>query len=270
MKHTIIFLSFVLIGVCCFTQTPGYQGYKWAVYGSTGLSPAFNGDYLQDDLEDNSTHSRIGLNARFDVSTDYTLNKVVVAGGSFKHITTNIPYAYYTVALESPLSPFDAASYLGDIKLNANFGSFYLKFFPFERKGVIAPIGHYNKFEFIFGMVKGSTGGWSSDFYDPDIEAYHSNGETLILPEFEDLNYQLDERIMGFIYTFGNTWAFTDKLIFDFSTQFGWLIGSDFMSDIVPEGNSGDSEYYYEQDAINRLQGAFLMNFNFGVGYFLF
>ncbi len=270
MKRNLLNLFFVLIALNGITQNPGYMGSKWVVYGSTAISPALNNRYLDLDREGNSSVSNVSINARFDISTDYTLSKAVVFGGSVKHITTNIPYAYYTVDLNNAISPYDVASYFGDVKLNANFASLYIKFYPFGRRGVIAPVGNYNKFELIIGMIGGKTGGWSSDFYDPELSRYNNNGESLILPEFSDLNYQLDEKVVGLVYTFGNSWAFTDKLLFDFSTQFGWLIGSNIFSDISPSDNSGEAESTYEQQAIDRVQGAFLMNFNFGIGYFIF
>ncbi len=267
MKRISINLIFVLFALNGITQNPGYMGSKWVVYGSTALSPALNKRFLDLDSEGNSSVSNVGINARFDISTDYTLSKIVAIGASVKHITTNIPYAYYTVNLNSNISPYEVASYYGDVNLQANFASFYLKFFPFGRRGVIAPVGNYNKFELMVGMIGGKTGGWSSDIYDPSLIHYSNNGESLVLPEFSDLNYQLDEKVFGLIYTFGNTWAFTEKLLFDFSTQFGWVIGS---SDISADGNYGEGETTYEQHAIDRVQGTFLMNFNFGIGYFIF
>ncbi len=270
MKGLLINLIFVLFVINGITQNPGYMGSKWVVYGSTALSPALNKRYLEVDQEGNSSVSNIGINARFDISTDYTLSKIVAIGGSVKHITTNIPYAYYTVDLNSNISPYDVASYFGDVKLNANFASFYLKFYPFGRRGVIAPIGNYNKFELMVGMIGGSTGGWSSDAYDSELLRYFEDGVSLILPEFEDLNYQLDESVFGLIYTFGNTWAFTDKLLFDFSTQFGWIVQSSIFAEGDLKRNIGDNEFDYESNATDRIQGSFLMNFNFGIGYFIF
>ncbi|MBK7038225.1 MAG: hypothetical protein IPH42_18330 [Bacteroidetes bacterium] len=266
MKRNLLNLFFVFCVINGITQNPGYMGSKWVVYGSTALSPALNKRYLELDQEGNSTAPNIGVNVRFDISTDFTLSKIVAIGGSVKHITTKIPYAYYSVDLNTDLSNFDEASYFGDVTLNANFASFYLKFYPFGRRGVIAPVGNYNKFELMVGMIGGSTGGWSSDTYDPTISRYYEYGESLILPTFEDLNYQLDEKVFGLLYTFGNSWAFTEKLLFDFSTQFGWVIGS---SDISSDGNYGEGETTYEQHAIDRVQGTFLMNFNFGIGYFI-
>ncbi len=268
MKQFFIYSLMILSCISVQAQTPGYQGHKFGVYVSTALSPALYKDYLEEDIGNNSEIGKVGINARFDLSADYTLSKIVVFGGSVKHLSTKMPYSYYTTPINSDVSPYDVASFLGDIKLNANFGSFYFKFFPFKKKGAIAPVGHYSKLEMVFGKVVGTNGGFVANTYIGSNS--HNNTGTLILPEFEALNYQVDETVFAFIYSFGNTWAFTDKLLFDFSTQFGYVFKTGGIENIFYRDNTGYDDFYFKDDALQRLNGTMLLNFNFGFGYLLF
>ncbi|MFI5172385.1 MAG: hypothetical protein ACHQFW_08340 [Chitinophagales bacterium] len=263
-------LTVIYIFICfsTFAQVPGYMGQRWAVYGDVALSPAYYKQYLANDVFNRSPVHNWGLNCRYEISTDLTFNKSQALGISLKHITTTIPFAYYTTKIPENVIGYELASYTGDVRLNANFISFYVKIFPFKNKGSIAPVGHYNKLEFAIGTAKAKTGKYvrtqysSSDYYDYE-------NETLILTDFEYLNYQREKPMIGLLYSFGNQIVVFDKGIFDLNTQIGWITPVSIIDGGLTANNEGSTETIFEENVAERINGTFFLNITIGFGYFL-
>jgi len=263
MKNTFILLYGLISLSIANAQVPGYMGKHMSIHVGAALSPSLNEEYIYDDDDELSSVNQYGLNKRLSVAAEYTLSKVVSAGFSFQHLPTNIPYAYYSVELPENPSEIRFASYFGDLDLKANFGSLFFKFYSFQNKGSIAPIGKYHKLEIAYGFAKASTG---TNFDAGESLGYHDGWYYIPLQNFDDLNYQLDEPIFVFMYSFGSETVYFNKLIGDFNVQIGFVPdGAAFGKD-----NSGGSQEEFDDDVIGRISCAYFFNVNFGIGYFVF
>jgi len=248
MRRAFLIPGFCLLTSLSVAQAPGYVGKKFSVYyeSSFFLSRQHNAAGRHD----------YGVNIRSNISLDYVASKSVALGGSFQYMSTKLNDAFYMGAGEDP---FIEHAFYGDVKLRGPAVSLYVKTFHFRKKGYLAPIGTYSKFELLYGRVKGKTGEVLSRF-----DSYY-----VYQKKFENLGYA-DVPIYGFLYTFGRQSLFYDRLFINTSSSIGFFppgIGAVF-------GDNNGYYYGHESDFIrdsnNRLAGYFLFNFNLGLGVLIF
>ena len=270
MKRKSVIILIILFGFLNMKgQVPGYIGKRLAVFAEFGLSPAFNNSYNILDYYDRSSVSNFGINFRPGIGLDFTVSKVVTLGVTFKHLNTHIPMNYYSISLPENPELLEYASYFGDVDISANFGSFYFKLYPFQRKGSIAPIGKYHKFEFVYGFASAKTGGFvetnHNEYINVESQQYSGfvNSNSLVLTNFEDLNYQYAGPLAFLIYAFGAETIIFDKVTADYNLQLGLPL-TGYLSYI-----NEDDVYITYTDIDERVQNTFYFGVNMSFGYFI-
>jgi len=254
----------VLCMITASAQVPGYKGRHMALHVETAISPALNGDYLSDDADHLSTANTVGINTRLIIAADYTVSKSVSLGFSGQYLPTMIPYAYYAVELPENPSEIEYAGYLGDVDIDAYFGSAFIKLYSFGRSGAIAPVGKYHKIEIAYGYAKASTGGYV-EVNEPH-DSPHGRPD-IALDAFEDLNYEYAEGILAVMYSYGKETVYFDRLIGNINMQIGAVLW-EYLGNL--KGNFGTTEYEFQSDLIGRIGGAYFLNLTLGIGYFVF
>lgn len=247
MKRLIFLLTFLSIGIACFPQSPGYMGKKLSFY----YTPSF---FLS--LQPKASHSsgydgelKAGINLRQDFSMDYVISKSVALGGSFKYITSQLNNAFFYN--EKPVP--DAFS--GNIKLRGPAFSVYVKNFNYGKRGSIAPVGYYTKWEIMYGRVSGKTGDLNNPLQEP--EGYH------YVENFEDLGYAKSQSVFGVLFSFGRQSLFFDRLFINTGGTVGFVPGGLYFD--VGHSYTGVESNYIES-VHYRMMGYFLLNFNVGIG----
>ena len=247
-----IFLSYLLFSIAfsSFSQ-PGYMGKKLSFF----YTPAF---FLSLQPKGSSYYGgegvKPGINLRQDFAVDYVISKSVALGGSVKYITTQLNNSFFYTQEQEPYPK----AFFGDVKLRGTGFSVYVKNFNFQKRGGLAPVGYYTKWEIMYGKVNGKTG--DRILTDPQ-EGY------IYVSDFQDLGFQKSKGLFGVLFSFGRQSLFFDRLF----VNTGGTIG------LVPGGmNFGIRNNYYgiESNYIEsvnyRMFGYFLLNFNVGIGVLAF
>jgi hypothetical protein len=250
-----IFLSFIFLSMAAaaFSQAPGYMGKKLSFY----YTPAFFLSYQPNEYpyDYGSQGKKVGVNVRQDFSADYVVSKSVALGGSFKYITTKLGKSFFYTDEEATYPK----AFYGDVNLRGTAFSVYVKNFNFQKRGGIAPVGYYTKWELMYGRVKGKTG--DRTMPDNPQEGY------IYVSDFEDLAFKNSESFVGMLFSFGRQSLFFDRLYLTTGGTVGF----------VPGGISvgGSNTYYgtetnYNESVNYRMFGYFLLNFNVGIGVLAF
>lgn len=243
------------------SQVPGYMGKKFAVYYEPAISPAF---YNSNDESYQLNDQNYGINFRNDFSADFTISRSKAIGISYKILHSKMINKVYELPIPENEYEIEYARYDGDVNLSTAMLGVYVKFFSFDKKGSIAPIGKYQKVELLVGKIKGTTG--ETHYYEPLNEF----SDYLYLLNFEDLNFQKDAAFLGAIWSFaGVQTLFFDRLFITNNIQFGLLSCLDYR--YIPFGIS-DSEFEQEyiDDAGYRVGGACFLNLSIGFGFLAF
>lgn len=250
MKKLVLIVVFLYAPMASFSQIPGYMGKKLSVY----YTPAF---FISIQPKPYTNYSGLGerlkpgINVRHDFSMDYAVSKSVALGGSFKYITSKLTEAFFYNDMQYPVQD----AFLGDVKLQGPAFSVYVKNFNYGRRGSIAPVGYYTKWEIMYGRVSGKTG----DLFAPPQPAneYH------YVKNFEDLRFEKSQSVFGILFSFGRQSLFFDRLFINTGGTVGFVPGG-------LQFNIGNSYYGTEVNYIEavhyRMVGYFLLNFNLGIG----
>jgi len=118
--------------------------------------------------------------------------------------------------------------YIGETITKWNPLGFYLKFYPFKRKGVIAPVGQYHQFEVFTGKANVANGKYIVDdqesFEELVYYVYSSPTEFPVMTtDVSTLGYP-DFRVTGLRYTFGNEMVIADKIPLELGGTFTWCL----------------------------------------------
>ena len=227
-----------------FAQAPGYVGKKFSLYYNPAI---FITVY-------NSGGNGPSINLRHDFSADYVVSKSVALGGSVKIISLKLKDVLYHTDYGN--GHLDKA-FIGDIRLSGPAFSVYVKKFSFRKRGYIAPVGVFNKFEFCIGSFTGTTARTGTP-YNPESYDY--------LKRFENLGFDNHHTTAGFIYSFGRQSLFFDRLFVTTGGSLGLMFPTGIESG-AGIGTGGDgSELNYRAQASWRTFGYFMLNINVGIG----
>lgn len=246
MKKLVLILLLLSVAIASFPQSPGYMGKKLSFY----YTPAF---FFSLQHQSSNGGLKVGINFRNDFSMDYAISKSVALGGSFKYISTKLANAFYYSDEQDPYP----TAFFGDVKLRGPAFSFYVKNFNYGKRGSIAPVGYYTKWEIMYGRVTGKTGDLSAE--DPP------SGYDMV-SDFSSLGFEKSQGVFGILFSFGRQSLFFDRLFVNTGGSVGF----------VPGGLSSDGDSYYgteEHYIANvhyRMMGYFLLNFNIGIGVLAF
>lgn len=259
----ITFLLFFMFS--SFGQTPGFAGKRFSINGGLGLGPAIYSWMYDADLNENiSTLPNIGLNVTPEIGVEYALSKGVMVGGSLKFNKLNMPMTYFEDTA-SGFGSFDFHGFYGETKVKSNYWSVYFKFYKYEKKGAIAPIGRFHQLEFIKGSSTVENGEAIAST-EADFNNYLSN-------EYNDLYYFVEDvtnlgfnepvKQMYLKYAYGYETVLFDKIAATMSLQFSAPLHDLFTNEYSPEGQFKDAIEY-------RGWGALGLSMNFGIGYLVF
>jgi len=254
MKKLILILLLLHATITSFSQAPGYMGKKLSFYYTQALFLSLQPKTYTDSYG-SGAGLKAGINLRQDFSMDYVVSKSVALGGSFKYITTKLANAFYFN--DDPQNPFPTA-FLGDVKLRGPTFSIYVKNFNYGKRGSIAPVGYYTKWEIMYGKITGKSGDIVSPSQRPDGYQYVN---------FEDLGFKKSQGFFGILFSFGRQSLFFDRLFINTGGSVGFVPGG-------LQFNIGDSYYGTEDNYVEavhyRMLGYFLLNFNIGIGVLAF
>lgn len=148
-----LFCTILILGsLCVKAQSPGYAGKKFAVYGIADLT--YNryadkyGRFYNDPLPVGNPYTN-NIITKFPVfpgiGFEYTFSFGCSAGMSYRYLVNHNATSlvrYYN--FESDLG------YFGEYNLQANIYSVYLKYYFYNYKGAIAPLGIYASAEYYY------------------------------------------------------------------------------------------------------------------------
>ncbi|MCY7410240.1 MAG: hypothetical protein LH473_08200 [Chitinophagales bacterium] len=230
-------------------QAPGYMGRKLSI----SYTPAFFIS-LQPKLKENGDYkTHVGLNFRNDVTIDYVISKSVALGGSLKYCSTKLnDVFFYKYAWDFERSQ----AFTGDVNMHGPAFSVYIKKYSFRKKGFIAPVGFYTKWEFIYGKMKINSG----KLLTPQDSNYNYVSDISEISSFESQSFY------GLIFSYGRQNFINDRIFINTASSFG--ITNMGISENVANRNIGDIGNL-QRDVKSRISGYLLFNFNIGLGFLL-
>jgi hypothetical protein len=247
--RALLLLSALLINLAfANAQVPGYMGKKLSI----SYTPAFFLSLQPKQKESGDYITVPGLNFRNDVTIDYVISKSVAFGASVKYISTKLnDVIYYTGNYYyGPQKAFT-----GDVLLQGPAFSFYVKKYAFNKKGFIAPVGFYTKWEVVYGKVAVKSG----KLLPPADPGYEYVAD---ISEISSISHQ---SVFGLMYSYGRQNFINDKIFINTSSSIG--IGNMRIRSSIGKQYPGYTDFAY--DMSSRLGGYLLFNFNIGIGVLL-
>jgi hypothetical protein len=256
MKSLLLILLFLYATTASFSQAPGYMGKRLSFYYTPAFFISLQPDPATSYFSSGGRGLSPGINLRHDFAMDYVVSKGVALGCSFKYLTSKLPGAFFYTDKQYPL-PEDA--FLGDVKLRGPAFSVYVKNFNYGKRGSIAPVGYYTKWEIMYGRVSGKTGDLTASNQAPEGYNY--------VKKFEDLGFEKSQSLFGILFSFGRQSLLFDRLFINTGGSVGFVPGGMYFS----VGNSYyGTEANYIEAVHYRMMGYFLLNFNLGIGVLAF
>jgi hypothetical protein len=245
-------------------QVAGYMGKRLSLGYSNYFSPSFIGEAA------NATEDyALGINTTHCANIEYTIknrtnfcfgvqfSKLGVRKDSYSYTYTD-PYGGY---LNTGSAEYIPANRL-PMQLKMTNIAIGFKFF---RSGYIAPLGRYNKLEFILFM--------SNVTYD--AKSFYKTSSRL--PEYKvegslgTGNYDFKECALAL--TFGRQRILFDRLIIDTGIRFAVspnAMVNYFVDDIAGEDYNTSMEHQVRKSTNARIFTAQLFNFHIGLGFLAF
>ncbi|MEL6650021.1 MAG: hypothetical protein AAFQ87_04365 [Bacteroidota bacterium] len=222
-KHSFFLLMLLAYGTLS-AQIPGYQGKRWPISIDVNLSPALADWVFQPE-------GQLELNWRAGIEADHVISRRLSAGAN--------------VGLFSTRQNFLRGSQTGFLDLDGQYYGLQLKHYRFLRRGNIAPLGPYQRWEVQYLRYRLS---------DPRNEFPNPLDEDRITQDLA-VSFTLGtQRMLGehFTYHIGIQTAFVLNLTGEFARR------------------NGPQQAYLNQIAIRRLRGMYALNLNAGIGVLLF
>lgn len=234
MKSLFLSLIFFSFTVTVSSQVPGYMGKRLSVF----YEPNF---FLKLQHENHP-----GINLRNDFAVDYAVSKSVALGGSVKLISTCL-YNFSLIDYDND------RKFFGDVRVSGPAFSVYVEKFPFTKRGYLAPVGVYTKWEIVYGKVSGKTVRILSD----DNSGYS---------QVDDIREMVTRKptVYGFILSFGRQNLFLDRLFINTGGSIGFFPGG--VTYVEQGAGYVDFNKSFSVITEGHLLGYFLFNFNVGIG----
>ena len=140
------------------------------------------------------------------------------------------------------------------------------QFHPFNKRGVIAPIGRYHQFEIITGRQQISNGEYYTT--DPDLMDYlasltsdgFSATDHTIVSDVSELGFP-DIPYAYLRYTFGGQTVIYDQ----FPIDFGMYLN--YPANLLSASANTSTAYYYSHS--NEMLNSLAIGFTFRIGFFV-
>ncbi|MEM6346453.1 MAG: hypothetical protein AAF927_21365 [Bacteroidota bacterium] len=220
--HRIIF---IILGASqtLMAQVPGYEGRLWPIHLDVNLSPALADWVFQPE-------GKLELNWRIGLEVDRVLSRRISLGANASVLQSRQNFLYQ--------------GQTGFLDLNGHTLGIQLKNYRFLRRGNLAPLGPYQKWELQYLSYR---------IYDPR-EEFPVPVEDQRVRDLAASFTLGTRRMLGehFTYHIGIQTAFVLNLTGENARR---------MPDPIP---------YLNQIAIRRLRGIFAVNLNAGIGVLLF
>ncbi len=251
-----------------FAQVSGYLGKRFSIgysnyFMAAGFGPVANAE---------SNEFLTGINSTHCVNMEYTIAKRINFCLSLQTLKTGVnPTKNYQKQISSPdyLPPltltYSPKPYLPMQLRTINIG-LGCKFFHF---GTLAPIGKYNKLEFLLFL--------SHLTYDPNNSFQSSaSGQSVYTPLNGDAgDYQF--KSFALAYTVGRSRVFWDKIVLDYGLRLAISNGIfTYMGNALWD-DTGNSSYgstditkAMRQDVNKRIFREQLVNFHIGISFLAF
>jgi len=267
MKYT---LSLIISAVtlCGFSQVPGYLGKRASVYYDVYFSPTFVGPTASSapSTGNGSLAYSPGMNAAHCLNVEYATGKKTSLCISGQYMKTGVAYhsgSYYA----------NEATYTGDLTKPAQLSSFNLGLgFKFYAKGFIAPLGRYQKLEFL--LLFSTVNYDNTHFQQPDQQVYNQyygysttikGGPVSLGPG----TYSYTNFVLA--YTLGREVIVGDRIIIDYGFRLAVAPFAVVTTDPTSSGPSNNSiENIYNYDSGWRLFREQLLNLHLGLGFLPF
>lgn len=271
VSQYIIIMLLLTLSTVAVAQIPGYGGKRFSVNAGMGITPAFyNWVYDNKDYEGISSLPGIGLNVTPQIGAEFVLTKGAMIGGSLMMNSLNKPIDYFEDSLNG-YSDYDAHGYFGETKVKSKYWSVYFKFYRYEKRGVIAPIGRFHQLEFIKGSSTVENGDVVVTNY-ADLIQYLENDNYAY---YDSFYMKSDVSQLGFTnpikqiylkYAYGYETVLFDKLATTLSVQ----VSYPFSQFITSDDNNSYEHERFESVIRDRAWGALGFSMNLGIGYFVF
>ena len=222
LRITLVLLG--LSGYChtSFSQAPGFAGKRLIMAVEGYAFPSLRFIYTDD--RSLSLHTHRGLNL------EYVWDRRFSAGLILTKMTTQVGYNYQNRSGNSMLQ-------------GTNIGAF-VKTYTFLRRGNIAPIGPFQKFELQYLTY----------FLIDQDRAFYPDGRTE-LGAFRD---------WLFTYTLGSQHVLPPRITYQWGIQGGWILN---VGQIFP---FSAEDKYLSDVSTSRLRDQFAINLTMGVGILLY
>ncbi|MEZ4777438.1 MAG: hypothetical protein R3D00_29950 [Bacteroidia bacterium] len=222
MRYLLLFLLLaILYGGSLSAQPPGYVGKRAILSFDTYSFPNL---FL---VLDESYPFR--FNYRMGVSGEYVLSRRFSVGGVFNGYQTQTDYHF-------------RGSY-GLMRIDGSDTGLFLKSYTFRQRGNIAPIGPYQKLEFLYTRYR---------MVDLD-RLFYSDART-------DLG-RSDDLIVAI--TFGTQHVLANHITYHWGLHSAWLFKA------LDNQRQSDQEQHLKDVSTTRLRGIFGFSINIGIGVLL-
>lgn len=219
------FQHFPEIG-CLKAQVPGYLGKRVSLFYNPAIGVGFNTSYRK--FSPTGPYPKMNQGAE----VDYVVSRVSTVGASYQFFKSG----------KEIKSPFTFRLVHGRIE-GHGVGA-YMKFFPYTKRGNIAPLGPYTKIEymFLFYSLKEKEGNYFSDGGGGKIGNYYTSALFLSI---------------------GQNHLFWDFLFLHYGLQGGFVVG------MLNPQDPGDPTRFGPV-LHDRLAAYFALNLKMGMGFLLF
>lgn len=259
MKNKIV-VSLFLISCSVFSQVPGYLGKRLTIGYANYLSPS-----LIYPSSNSTDRYELGLNTTHCINVEYAIKKRTEFCVSVEFNKTGIAREGGYQYSAGGYSDYGSAIYRpGDktpIQLKNTNVSLGFKFF---RQGFIAPVGKYQKLEFV--LLSNKINYDKNSFYDQ----YYSPDTRLPALGMGEYNF----KTFAIALTLGRQRVLFNTLILDTGFRFGVSTNAifNFLIDDIFDGSMSNSalESQFKQDTHYRIFAAQLFNFHIGIGFLAF
>ncbi len=262
MKNKFLFLSlFCSLASLAQTTVPGYLGKRFSIGYSNYMSPAL----FQPNANSTDPDGGVGFNTVHSIDLEYSIKKRTNFCASVQFYKTGLKTKDYYYSVTDPNSSETYESYV--IYKSSDHTPIMLKTtnislgFKFFRKGFIAPVGKYQRIDFVLMLDKVAY----------QRNAFYDDGARVASPIGTG---DYDFRSFAFAYTLGRQRVIANKIILDAGIRFA--ICPNYLLNFIKNDVFGDYEdrlpfeTALKSEVNQRLIGAQLINLHIGISFLAF
>lgn len=268
MKKCNLIFIFVCLFANSFAQISGYMGKRAVVsysnyfmFGPKGPGANISAPRHLYSSTINYTHC---------LNFDYAIKQRINVFLSLQYFKTGIAYdkgrAGFFVS-DHGLGEYcypDRTAYRGDFNVPAQLSSFNIGLgYKLFNRGFVAPVGKYQKFEFLLLFQKVKYDNKKFVMADPDSW----NAPDIPIAAYGPGEYNYKNVV--FTYTIGKQRVLFDRIVLDYGLRMGVspaAVGAVVFEDLISDSLEG----YYKKESRKRTFRHQLINFHLGIGFLAF